>query len=355
MSWLRGVAAVAAAAALIGWSLVETRRLSRLLGEQEVGAREARREAAAGAEEQRRLEGRVLFLERELEAALNWQHALGEAMSQQIEAREQAAVARAAGEAIVSVPPPLGVQRCLQVLRECLVAEGHDRLRLLRARALHEFELHDVECLDIGPDAVPEEIVVAARLSVRLDRARGELYLEFRDGFRRVQGARVELPPGGWQQRLKVSSGRMWEERLPFLVRAEGSYPDDAERQPEEPRLDAQTRAVWLERFDLLLRDAGTDLRLRVAGFAALQEARFRTVRLFGYDRGNLLALAADCADLAVEVDAAARIVSLVLRDGTLRREGVQSTIHREGYRMLLPNVTPERADELMYGMVVRK
>ena len=63
----------------------------------------------------------------------------------------------------------------------------------------------------------------------------------------------------------------------------------------------------------------------------------------------------ADCRDLAVEVDSTAGVVSLLLRDGVLLRDGTQSTIGKEGYRMLLVDVTPKKAMTTMMSMVVRK
>ncbi|MEY2715653.1 MAG: hypothetical protein RIT24_1996, partial [Planctomycetota bacterium] len=79
------------------------------------------------------------------------------------------------------------------------------------------------------------------------------------------------------------------------------------------------------------------------------------SARIVGYDDRNLLALAADCDRLALEIDSKAGIVSLRLSGGTLRRDGSESSIHADGFRILLPNVTPERASMLLMGMVVKK
>jgi hypothetical protein len=179
--------------------------------------------------------------------------------------------------------------------------------------------------------------------------------LHFESGWQRQQGVRSELPQEGLAVVLRPVEGRVWEVKLPYLVRGDGEYAATAAVPKAVDEMDPVTRAQWLERFDQLLADAGTDLKLRVGGFTALRGATFRSAQLFGYDRGRLLALAADCAELAVEIDERAGIVSLLLKDGVLLREGVESTIGSDGFRMLLPDVTPKQAADRMTGMVVRR
>jgi len=43
------------------------------------------------------------------------------------------------------------------------------------------------------------------------------------------------------------------------------------------------------------------------------------------------------------------------LQDGVLRRDGLESTITKQGYRMLLPGLTPKETINAMLGMVVKK
>jgi hypothetical protein len=63
----------------------------------------------------------------------------------------------------------------------------------------------------------------------------------------------------------------------------------------------------------------------------------------------------AHAARLAVEVDAAAGVVSLLLQDGVLRNGAAESTISGDGYRMLLPRLSPKQAFDTMLGMVVTR
>lgn len=360
LPWLLFALAALAAGALL-W---EGRRTAELAGEFEVAARATaqqlgatERSLVAASNERERLRAEVQRLEDALDRALTFSNSLGEALVRESEVREQAAVAQRSREALVAVPPPLGVQSCLGAFADCLRADGFIGMRLLTARSLQDGALEHVEFLDTAGGDADAELIVAARLTARLDRAAAAIVLRFEDGFRRVLGVRADLPPGGHEVRLAPVTGPMWEQRLPSLVQAEGAYP--APRAPTDrpaPRgMDALTRAEWIDRFDLLLGAAGTDLRLRVTGFADLVDGEFTSARVCGYDQGNLLALAADCDRLAVEVDEQAGIVSLRLAGGTLRRDGTESTIHAEGYRMLLPTVTPALAKDRMLGMVVRR
>ena len=63
----------------------------------------------------------------------------------------------------------------------------------------------------------------------------------------------------------------------------------------------------------------------------------------------------AHCDQLAVEIDERGGVVSLLLRGGVLRRGRLESTITGEGYRMLLPGLTPKETIDAMLGMVVKK
>ena len=347
----------------VAWLVAEGRRVAAIAGAHELDARAARADAAAAAahadelaEQKRGLEAEVARLERELQAALANGQAVGEVLTQQVAELQRAEVQRQSAMALASVPPPTGVARCLATLRDCLLADGFVGLRFLSARELVDAELRQVEVLDTDADRGESELIVAGRMTATLDRTRGVLTLQFFDGTRRAAGLRAALPDGGYSKRFSPVTGAMLEERLPYLVRATGAYPEPPARPAVDPdAVDSATRAAWLERVDVLLAKAGTAQRLRLAGFRGLRDARFRSVRLLGYDRGEVLVLTADCDTLAVEVDDAAGIVSLLLQGGVLRRNGGDSTIGQDGYRMLLPDVTPKQATETMLGMVVHR
>ena len=93
---------------------------------------------------------------------------------------------------------------------------------------------------------------------------------------------------------------------------------------------------------------------IRLQRLRGLEDASFLDAQLLATDSKGHVRWGATCARLAVEIDETANVVSLVLRDGLLRRGLAESNISGDGYRILLPAVTPARAIELMLGLVVR-
>lgn len=255
-------------------------------------------------------------------------------------------------------PMPEGVRSCLATLQDCLRAEGYVRQRFLRARALDERALLDVELLDLHEDGLETAFLRAARLTADLDREAGLLELRFEDGHRTVGGERTAFGDDGFVLRFPEVDGRVLEQRLPYFVQAHGEYPaelrDERDR-PDPHALDATQRRRWQERFDVLLDDAGQELRWRVHRLEGLHDGVFRGVQLVGIDTGNLIRESAAGATMAVEIDRRAGVVSLLLRNGVLLRQGGRSTISPDGYRMLLPNRTPDEAIDAMLGMIVER
>ncbi|MCU0865230.1 MAG: hypothetical protein MUC36_15705 [Planctomycetes bacterium] len=252
-------------------------------------------------------------------------------------------------------PVPEGVRRCLQSLQDCLREEGFTAYRFLGAARLDGEGLHEVELLDTAGAEFGATFLSAARMTASLDRASGRLELRFFDGHRTVAGVREAIGADGFPLVFAEVDGRAIEARLPYLVRAEGQYPEpvaDDRRRPTD--LDPISRRQWFDRFDRLLATAGTNPRWRLSRFRGLDRGDFLDVELVGADARNRVVAGAHCARMAVEVDARG-VVSLWLRSGVLQNEGVESSINAEGYRMLLPNLTPKQATDAMLGMVVHK
>jgi hypothetical protein len=350
-------------AALVAWLSVETWRLAELAGQQEVAAREARdaqaaaqRAHAALAAELAARAATVERLERELAQSIEQTRAITATLEQRIaeEARQQQV--RAAEAELRDQPPPELVRIALRGLTECLAADGFSSLRFVRATALAERALRGVELVELDEDGLGTTLIVAEQMTVELDRTEGILTLRCNDGFRLAQGHKEPLPQGGLPLVFRPVSGRRFEERLPFLVTARGAWP--AEPDPSAPRpgdVDPRTRAEWLARWNAFFSVLGGRVRYRLVSFRGLDDGRLLTARLHGYDRGNLLVLTADAEQLAVEVDEAAGVVSLLLKSGTLRQKGGRSTISADGYRMLLEDVTTRQAADALLGLVVRK
>ncbi|MGC6487465.1 MAG: hypothetical protein ACON4Z_07460 [Planctomycetota bacterium] len=253
-------------------------------------------------------------------------------------------------------PMPLGVRECLQALHECLRAEGFTSQRFLRATAVDADGLRDVELLEAASDGLGVTFLTAERMTASLDRSTGRLELRFFEGRRSVEGERAALPDDGFAVVFDDVDGRRFEARLPYLVRAEGAYPVDPAPPEREPgALDPAGRRSWAARLTRLLESAGTELGWSATRVRGLLDGRFLHVDLVGTNDKDLVLGSAHGGRVAVEVDERRDVVSLLLQDGVLRRDGVESTIGAEGFRMLLPGVTPKRARDAMLGMVIAR
>jgi len=271
------------------------------------------------------------------------------------ELERRAKLAKEAAKSSVK-PMPAGVRLCLQTLHECLRAEGYTSQRFLRAMVLDEEGLHDVELLEGSRSGLSVTFLNAGLMTAQVDRASGTLDLRFFDGHRTVDGERAALPEEGFSMTFKEIDGRLFERRLPFLVKGEGSYPI-AEAKPKRPAtdLDPGTRRQWLSRMEKIIDRAATDLNWRVSRLRGLDGAQFLKVELVGTNDKNMVVASAHCDKMAFEVDERSGVVSLLLNDGVLRQGGVESTISGEGYRMLLPGLTPKETIDAMLGMIVKK
>lgn len=355
------LAAVLAAATV--WLVFETKRLAEVAGRFEVEARQAHATAAHEAQQAQAardslagMSAEVRRLETEVARSTEQLAGMAEVVKKRTEAETARAEAEAAASARSLAPIPEGVRACLAALHECLRAEGFVQQRFLSASALDGDGLHDVELLVTDADGLGADFLRAKKMIAELDRGKGRLVLRFFEGTRMSNGVRSELAADGWSLVFQPIEARMFEERLPFLMRPEGVYPEAAAEKPRPVgNLDPITRMQWLDRFDRLLADAGTAEELRINRCRGLHEGHFVSVQLLGTDNQHHLLSSADCERMAVEVDEAAGVVSLLLKNGVLRRGGVESTITAEGYRMLLPKVTPKQAFDIMLGMVVTK
>lgn len=363
-AWLRA-ASWSLALLAIGLLVLETHRLAESLGRAEVEQRELRQRlvgaaAAAAAPPSSPapappVADALAYAELRLELETTRQQLA--AVTATLAQRNEEIARRQEQEQVLArgrEPMPEGVRACLQALHDWMRSEGFANQRFLGAGSLEPDGLHDVELLDTSADGLEVAFVYAARMTATLDRSAGQLELCFFDGTRSVGGQAAPLPQDGLPLRFRDIDGRRLEARLPFLVQAVGSYPA-----PEPARtgtaLDGITRRQWLERLDLVLGNAGMDLRWRATRLVGMDGGRFLEVDLVGTDSKRHVIASAHAAKLAIEVDRTAGVVSLLLQDGSLRREGVDSTITAEGLRMLLPDLTPQKATDAMFGMVVTR
>ena len=268
--------------------------------------------------------------------------------------RRTAASKRRAAEALR--PMPLGVRECLNALHECLRREGFTAQRFLRATSIDPDGLHGVEMLAASADGLGATFIVAERMAASIDRPSGRLELRFFDGHRSADGERAALPEDGFPVAFEDVDGEVFEARLPYLVRGQGAYPVEVVAPEREPgALDPGSRRQWAARLSRLLARSKTKLRWSVTRLRGQLEARFLQVDLVGTDAKGMVMGSAHCAKVSVEVDERRGVVSLLLQEGVLRREGVESTINAQGFRMLLPALTPKDVTDAMLGMVVRR
>jgi len=369
-------------AAAVTWLLVETRRLAEVAGGFEVAARNARMDAETARQELAAVRAAspapgapaaptpapaapaaaggtdaVEFARLALELTSTKEQLA--AVQAVLDQRNREAAARAEAAAAAAArrgkPTPEGVRECLIALHACLREEGFLGPRFLRASRLGPDGLEEVEMLDVDSEGIDVALITAARMTAVLDRTSGRLELRFFDGERSVRGEHSALPADGFVLAFPGVDGRPFEARLPVLVRAEGSYPAPPVAERPRPAIDPLLRAQWIERLDGLLARAGGQPQWRVARFRGMAEGWFLDADLVGIDDKRHVVASAHAARFAVEVDAATGVVSLLLRDGVLRRGALESSITGEGYRVLLQDLSPTQATDAMLGMVVSR
>lgn len=352
----------------VGFLLVETRRLAADAGQLEIDLRAARAELArraaptipptptmspspapaVEAADYARLALELKSTKEQLEAVT------GVLTAKNAQEAERAARA-AALAARRDQPMPEGVRECLVALHELLRTEGFTGPRFLRAEAVGKDGLKHVEMLEPDAGGFDVAVIQAARATATVERATGRFVLRFFEGERALRGRAEPLPADGHAIVFAEVDGRAFEARLPYLVATVGEYPSPPASERPLGALDPLQRRSWVERLDQALAQGGGAPRWRVQRLQGLHDGWFLGVELVGVDDKKHVVAGASCARLGVEVDAASGVVSLLLRDGSLRRNGVDSSITGEGLRMLLPDLDAKKANDLMFGMVVSR
>lgn len=356
--WLVALAAVA-------FLLVETRRLAADAGQLEIDLRAARAElanraaptpAATTPAPSPAVEASdYARLALELKTTKEQLAAVTGVLAARNEQEAERAARAAALAARRDQPMPEGVRECLVALHELLRAEGYHGPRFLRAEAVGKDGLQHVEMLEPDAGGFDVAVIQAARATATVERATGRFVLRFFDGERALRGRAEPLPADGYTVVFAEVDGRAFEARLPYLVATAGEYPTPPASERPLGELDPLQRRSWVERLDQALAQGGGAPRWRVQRLRGLHDGWFLGVELVGVDDKKHVVAGASCARLAFEVDAGSGVVSLLLRDGSLRRNGVDSSITGEGLRMLLPDLDAKKANDLMFGMVVTR
>lgn len=308
---------------------------------------EARRVGARTAH----LERHALGLEAKLAAALQERDAVNAFLARKAgEMRERAE--RERHDELGIRPIPEGVRLALAAANELFADGGFPGVRFLRASALDDRELRDVELLERGDD-LTTVLYLADRATMSLDRSTALLTLRLMDGRRVCGGDVSDLPPEGLPLVFEDVDAPAWEGRLGHVLETTGAYPAPEQAGPGAAGLDRYSRSVWLARLEQLLGAAQTQPRYRVQEIDGLRDGAFTGVVLLGYESGKILDMAIEADSMSVVTDAAHATVELVLRGGVMRKSGGESRIDERGYRILLPGVTVAQATEAMMGMVI--
>ncbi len=298
---------------------------------------------------------RTRRLEAEVRSALEQKNAMMVAVRETVEDRDRREQEREKRLRAANQPMPEGVRLALVTLQDCLRQDGHSGLRLLRARAIVDQMLTDVEMIFYDQSQLASTLYVVGRMEIVLDRSSSTISLRLFDGHLLHGGERESFPPDGFEFLVPGVDGPMWESRLPYLMKAVETYPEVQEAVAGSTTLDSISRRQWRDRLDLLLDETSTVEQMRIGNVSALVDGVFHDVLLLGYDDRSLLVMSANVARMAVRVDDVANLVQLVLTEGVLRRKGGETAIGEAGYRILLPDVTPQRARDIMMGMVAER
>ncbi len=343
---MRLVLKIAVLVALLGsllWLWSENRRL--VLG------RKVAQEAAERRESM--LQGSVRHLEAELKKAIDQRDHVFATIDERRAELEEIRGERQRQLRRGTKAMPEGVRVALLHMNDQLRHDGYPMLRALRAERIEDKTLFGVELMEYREDLFATVVYTAERLWIELARDTGALTLRCFDGRVFADGIDREMPAEGEEIRLRAVDGELWEERLPFLVRATGEYPLPEKVVARLTSIDRATAEIWAERLDALLSEAKTQLRYRVARVRDIDDGRFGGVLVHGYDEKPTLAASIKAKRLEVRVDDAANTVELVFYEGALLRHGGEVEIGDSGYRMLLPGVTPKVARDRVLGMVV--
>lgn len=299
---------------------------------------------------------RIAALEAELAAALAAQQAVRALINERAAAEEAERKARHARLLAATRPLPEGLRLAVNALHELWGRSGRPELRILDVRAIQDHELRGVELFAAPANGEGAVLWRAERVDLRLDRGTGTLTVRLREGTVVRHGGESALPEAGETIVFEDVDGPMYEARLPYLVVAEGIYPEAEPRVPPRARLDPFTAQRWRERLNRLLGRASTPLRYRIHELEGLADGEFLGVVLFGC-QGKRIEQMAEVERAAVVVDERAGTVELELIGGVFRRAGgdVPLPSSPPGQRILLVGVTPKDASDALTGMVVQR
>jgi hypothetical protein len=249
-------------------------------------------------------------------------------------------------------PPPAEPAQMLklrQKINSALTAAGHPEVRVFRIRVADGPRLRGVQVHRFGGEGLPVEAWLAEELLLELNLGRPELVLRLTDGVLLVEGRREPLPEGGVPLGLGREETLRLMSELAEVVQLTGSLAaDPATTRPVRPSswFSSEQRDEWVARLNELLGRADPGHRMSCLSLGGVVDGAFRDVMLLGYARGLLLDQVLSARSMVIECTPGGS-VQLVLRDGTLDRDGRKVELPADGYRVVLPGVPGEQARAL--------
>lgn len=312
---------------------------------------EAGRLAAEGlAQEQA---ARIARLEGELASALEQRDAVARQAERVASVRKADLSATESRRRETSRAIPEGVRLALVACNDVLLATGQGGLRFLHATAVtKDRELLGAELIDSDPRSLRSTLYMPRTLTARLDRAQATLTLTLRGGVRVSGELRDALPESGFVLVIEGVDGRLCEARLPMLVTAEGTYPDEL-AQSRPGRLPRASAENWRERINDVLAGVRDEERWSCTRVEALDNGWFKGGLLVATKGSRTMKRSAEVERFALRVDAGAGTVSLVLSGGVLHDSAGETSIPATGFAILLPGLEPKAVRDALLGLVV--
>ncbi len=249
-------------------------------------------------------------------------------------------------------PMPEGVRLVVSALQRCLVEDGYGNFRLLRATALVDGALRDVELIEHDVATFATTLYLAERLSVSIDLSKGTATLLLLGGTLTRHGERTPLPDAGLTIALTSIGTESWVAQLGAIATLTGR-PPETQLAVRSTGLDDGGTRIWFARVDALLRRAAGTPVYMLDRFGDVADGGFRDVMLLAYE-GQRLVGSIEAKRMSIRIDAKAGTVQVWVEDGVIQRAAGPTTIPPAGYGILLAGVTPAEAEAAMFGLVTR-
>gem|GEM_PF-2825714 len=194
-------------------------------------------------------------------------------------------------------------------------------------------------------------LLAAGECRAVLFRNRAVLRLEFHGGKRVTRGG-TEVLPEGYRREVEVPEPRLLEKELGDLCAYRERFPEPGTKKPR--LLDPGAKNAWAERLEAFLARGLPDQDLRVHSLGGVEGKAFFSLDLNGYDRRGVWIRRIHAGRAEVWFDKSTGVVEFRLFEGFLVDLGGRVGFGSQGYRLPLPGIPGEEAEEILTGFVRR-